>query len=58
MPAAGGTALEAGEMHITFDLYERIMDLCGWPGGKNQEADDPDSSASLNFAEGRNVTHP
>ncbi len=24
-------ALEAGEMHITFDLYERIVDLCGWP---------------------------
>lgn len=23
--------LEAGEMHITFDLYERIVDLCGWP---------------------------
>ena len=24
-------ALEAGEMHITNDLYERIVDLCGWP---------------------------
>lgn len=24
-------ALEAGEMHISFDLYERIVDLCGWP---------------------------
>jgi len=25
--------LEAGEMHITFDLYERIVELCGWPRG-------------------------
>ena len=24
-------ALEAGELHITFDLYERIVELCGWP---------------------------
>jgi predicted transcriptional regulator len=24
-------ALEAGEMHISFDLYERIVELCGWP---------------------------
>ena len=24
-------ALEAGEMHITSDLYERIVELCGWP---------------------------
>jgi hypothetical protein len=23
-------ALEAGELHITNDLYERIVDLCGW----------------------------
>ena len=23
-------ALEAGELKITFDLYERIIDLCGW----------------------------
>lgn len=20
-------------LHITFDLYERIVDLCGWPRG-------------------------
>jgi hypothetical protein len=25
--------LEAGEVHITFDLYERIVELCGWPNG-------------------------
>ena len=25
--------LEAGEMHITFDLYHRIVELCGWPRG-------------------------
>jgi len=25
--------LEAGELHITFDLYERIVELCGWPNG-------------------------
>ena len=24
-------ALEAGELHIDYDLYERIVDLCGWP---------------------------
>lgn len=24
-------ALEAGELHITNDLYERIVELCGWP---------------------------
>ena len=24
-------ALEGGEMHITNDLYERIVELCGWP---------------------------
>ena len=24
-------ALDAGERHITFDLYERIVELCGWP---------------------------
>ena len=24
-------ALEAGELHTTNDLYERIVDLCGWP---------------------------
>jgi hypothetical protein len=24
-------SLEAGELHITFDLCERIVDLCGWP---------------------------
>ncbi len=22
---------EAGELHITNDLYERIVVLCGWP---------------------------
>ena len=26
-------ALEAGELHIDYDLYERIVDLCGWPKG-------------------------
>jgi len=26
-------ALEAGEIHISFDLYERMVDLCGWPRG-------------------------
>jgi hypothetical protein len=26
-------ALEAGELHITFDLYERIVESCGWPRG-------------------------
>lgn len=25
-------ALEAGELNITFDLYERIVELCGWLG--------------------------
>ena len=24
-------ALEAGEKHISSDLYERIVELCGWP---------------------------
>jgi hypothetical protein len=24
-------ALEAGEMHISNDLFERIVELCGWP---------------------------
>ena len=24
-------ALEAGELWIDYDLYERIVDLCGWP---------------------------
>jgi hypothetical protein len=23
--------LETGELHITNDLYERIVELCGWP---------------------------
>jgi hypothetical protein len=23
--------LEAGELHITFDLYERTVELCGSP---------------------------
>jgi len=26
-------ALGAGEIHISNDLYERIVDLCGWPKG-------------------------
>ena len=26
-------ALEAGELHIDYDLYERLVDLCGWPKG-------------------------
>jgi hypothetical protein len=25
--------LEASELHITFDLYERIVEVCGWPRG-------------------------
>jgi len=24
-------ALEAGDLHISSDLYERMVDLCGWP---------------------------
>ena len=24
-------ALEAGELHISNDLYERIVEVCGWP---------------------------
>ena len=24
-------ALEAGEKYISSDLYERIVELCGWP---------------------------
>lgn len=24
-------SLEAGELNISFDLYERIVELCGWP---------------------------
>ena len=24
-------ALEAGELWITSDLYERIVEVCGWP---------------------------
>jgi hypothetical protein len=24
-------ALEAGELRTTNDLYERIVELCGWP---------------------------
>lgn len=24
-------ALEAGELNISFDLYERIVELSGWP---------------------------
>ena len=26
-------ALEAGELNISFDLYEWIVTLCGWPRG-------------------------
>ena len=26
-------ALEAGVMHITFDLYQRIVDRGAWPRG-------------------------
>ena len=26
-------ALESGELHITNDLYEMIVELCGWPKG-------------------------
>ena len=26
-------AVEAGEPHIDYNLYLRIMDLCGWPKG-------------------------
>jgi hypothetical protein len=33
LTAAGYRALEAGDLHITFDLYERIVELCGWPNG-------------------------
>ena len=24
-------SLEPGELHISNDLYERIVELCGWP---------------------------
>ena len=24
-------ALEVGELHIDYELYRRILDLCGWP---------------------------
>jgi hypothetical protein len=24
-------ALEAGDLWIDYDLYERIVELCGWP---------------------------
>ena len=24
-------ALEAGELHIDYDMYLKITDLCGWP---------------------------
>jgi hypothetical protein len=24
-------SFEAGELHISNDPYERIVDLCGWP---------------------------
>ena len=24
-------ALEVGELHIDYDLYLKITDLCGWP---------------------------
>jgi hypothetical protein len=24
-------ALEVGELHIPNDLYERIVEVCGWP---------------------------
>ena len=24
-------ALEAGELYIDYDLYLRIVELCGWP---------------------------
>jgi hypothetical protein len=26
-------ALESGALHISFDLYERIVELSGWPRG-------------------------
>jgi hypothetical protein len=26
-------SLEAGDLHISNDLYERIVELCGWPRG-------------------------
>ena len=26
-------ALEAGELHITNDVYERFLELCGWHRG-------------------------
>lgn len=26
--------LETVELRIGFDLYERIVDLCGWPRGR------------------------
>ena len=52
-------ALEAGELWIDNNLYERIVGLCGWPPRESVPiAEDSESSASMNLGAGRNVTHP
>ena len=38
--APGVSALEAGELHISYNLYLRIVDLCGWPAEGLWEARD------------------
>ncbi len=30
-------ALEAGELHIAYELYLKITDLCGWPRQSDRE---------------------
>ena len=32
-------ALESGELHIDYELYIRITDLCRWPGGPTRTED-------------------
>jgi hypothetical protein len=34
-------ALEAGELEIDNDLYERIVDVCGWPTGSVATRESP-----------------
>jgi hypothetical protein len=32
-PTASTSALEAGELEIDNEMFERIVDVCGWPPG-------------------------
>jgi hypothetical protein len=34
-------ALEAGELEVDNDLYERIVDVCGWPTGSVATRESP-----------------